>query len=61
MTLNLDQLFESCVRRITRPDGSLEINCRKGLWGVRGTDPAFVEREARRYWMLYFNDGEYNE
>lgn len=37
----------------------LLIECRLGLWAVEGPDHAFVEQNARHYWMQYHADGEY--
>ncbi len=54
-----DELFNKCVRRKSR-DGRHEIRCRLGLFGVEGPDREAVEREARHYWIQYFQDGEYN-
>ena len=52
-------LFGSCVRRKVRSNGMLLIECRLGLWSVEGPDHAFVESNARHYWMQYHADGEY--
>ena len=56
----MDTLFARCIVRIDRPDGRREIYCQKGFWSVSGADRDAVEREARHYWIQYFNDGEYN-
>ena len=53
--------FEKCVERRLRPDGRLEINCKRGLWGASGLDRHQVEREASHYWHQYAVDGDYNE
>jgi len=55
-----DHQFEQCIERKLMKDGSMEIHCKQGLWSVSGADHYFVEREARRYWIQYFEDGEYN-
>lgn len=54
-----DVLFGRCVRRKVRSTGMLLIECRLGLWSVEGPDHAFVESNARHYWMQYHADGEY--
>lgn len=51
--------FDKCVIRKKRTTGSLEISCRLGLWSVEGPDHAFVEQNARHYWVQYYRDGEY--
>lgn len=50
-------LFDRCVIRTAR---GRSIRCRKGLWAVATRDAATTEREARRYWTQYFEDGEYD-
>lgn len=53
--------FESCIVRKTHKDGSLEISCKLGLWSGSGRDHAAVEREAKHYWIQYYEDGEYTK
>ena len=60
MQKDSDSLFPQNTRRSNR-DGELTIKCRNGLWSVSGRDHAFVEAEARRYFWLYWDDGEYAE
>ena len=55
----VDAGFDKCVIRKKRTTGSLEISCRLGLWSVEGSDHAFVEQNARHYWVQYYQDGEY--
>lgn len=51
--------FDRCVRRKLRNDGRLSIRCRIGLWSVESADLDAAEREARHYWIQYYQDGEY--
>lgn len=51
-------LFDKCVVRTCR---GRSIRCCLGLWGVSAPDAATAEREARHYWMQYFEDGEYQK
>lgn len=53
--------FEICVERKLMRDGSLQIHCRLGLWGTSGQDHKQVERDARHYWIQYYQDGEYKQ
>jgi hypothetical protein len=53
-------LLARCSERKTMKDGSIEIHCKLGLWGVSGQDHRFVEREAEHYFAQYLEDGEYN-
>jgi hypothetical protein len=54
-------IFSRCIdRRITK-DGHLEIKCKLGLWCVSGRDHEFVHKQARWYWLQYFDDGEYRQ
>jgi len=57
---SLHALFERCVRRESG-DGWSGIHCQLGLWGVEGPSKSFVESEAMRYWIQYYQDGEYRK
>jgi hypothetical protein len=57
----LNDKFEKCVERKLMKDGSTEIHCKMGLWGVSGQDKEAIEKEARNYWIQYFSDGEYED
>ena len=37
------------------------IDCPKGLWGVVSWAERDAELEARHYFQLYYEDGEYEE
>lgn len=56
----MNDIFEDCVERKNMKDGSLEIHCKRGNFSVIGPDKEVVEREARRYWIQYFSDGDYD-
>ena len=52
--------FEKCIFRRWSNDGLVyQIDCHLGLWGVEGSDKAFVECQAYHYWQQYASDGEY--
>lgn len=55
---NLDELFEKNVKR-TSGKNWYEIKCKFGLWGVTSPEQSFTEKEAKRYFSLYYADGEY--
>lgn len=40
-------------------DGSYEINCKRGLWGVYSHDKDTALNEAGHYFLQYLQDGEY--
>ena len=48
---------EFTIRRKT--DFGYMVKCKKGLWRVDARTKEAAEREARHYFMLYFNGGEY--
>lgn len=58
--MNFEKEFKKCTVRRKLKDG-FSINCKKGLWSVTSPDKEFAENEARRYFVLYQEDGEYNE
>ena len=46
---------------ITRDtDGTYNIDCKKGLWGVSGAIYPQVMNEAKHYFQQYYSDGEYD-
>ena len=53
--------FEKCIDRKLMKDGSLEIQCKLGFWGVSGKDEDEIEKEAVHYWMQYASDGDYSD
>lgn len=55
-----DHYYELCIERCLMKDGTIEIHCKLGLWGVSGINKDRVEREAKHYWAQYYRDGEYD-
>jgi hypothetical protein len=54
-----DMAFRKCVNIRTSKNGEVRIGCRRGNWVVSGRDRTQVEQEARHYWFMYLQDGEY--
>jgi hypothetical protein len=50
--------FARCVRF---GNHGRTITCRLGLWRVDAFTAEEAEREAIRYWVQYWQDGEYDE
>jgi len=59
--MELNTLFDTCTITKLMRDGTVQIQCKNGLWSVSGANRKDVEREAQRYWIQYYNDGEYAE
>lgn len=57
----LDRDYQLCTSAKKEKSGNWSVSCRLGLWSVSGRDPKFVLTEARRFWVQYFTDGEYND
>lgn len=51
-------LFDRCVIIKPLKDGAVSVRCKLGLWYICGPAESSM-REARHYWALYFQDGEY--
>lgn len=51
--LSASVLFDRCVVRTCQ---GRSIRCRIGLWSVSAPDAATAEREARHYWIQYFDE-----
>ena len=51
-------LFGKCVIIKPLEDGAVSIRCKLGLWYICGPVESSM-REARNYWIQYFQDGEY--
>jgi hypothetical protein len=56
----MDDPFNRCVVRHYR-SGWHEIKCCLGLWSVTGPAGESLDNEARRYWIQYYQDGEYDK
>lgn len=52
-------LYEKVIQRV-EVDGGLEISCRLGNWKVFGEDRERVEQEARHYFWVHYDEGEYD-
>lgn len=62
----IEREFDHCCKQVREIDHASEshtykIVCKKGLWIVDGTDLEFVRREAMRYFIQYWSDGEYDD
>jgi len=53
-------LLSKCAETRLMKDGTVQIHCKLGLWGVSGRNRKQVEREAMHYWFQYYEDGEYS-
>jgi len=51
--------FKKNTNRRANKD-SYTINCKKGLWGVTAATKEEAMREALRYFVQYYEDGEYD-
>lgn len=51
--------FKQNTRRRTQKNGNLIIRCKRGLWSCEGPDHDEVERQARHYFLQYYQDGDY--
>ena len=59
----LDDEFQGGFEKNTisrKTKNGYSVKCRKGLWAVSGPNKKFVEKEAMRYFVQYYMDGEYN-
>ena len=54
----LQKMRENTTERATKH--GWEISCNRGLWSVTATNKEDVVREAMRYFIQYWGDGEYN-
>lgn len=57
--MNANETFEKITKRRQSRAG-YRIDCRLGLWGVCAPTKEQAEREARHYFIQYFEDGEYD-
>ena len=56
--IGLDKVFKSCTT-MRKTESGYMIQCKFGLWRVDAPTLDIAEREAKRYFFLYFGDGEY--
>ena len=59
-SLLFDLKFRDHTRRRKCKTG-YSITCKKGMWKVFAPTEEEAEREARRYYLQYFEDGEYDD
>lgn len=59
MTGEIDQIFSRYTETKLMKDGRVEIHCKRGFWGVSAASEDEAIREAKRYFIQYFEDGEY--
>jgi hypothetical protein len=52
--------FEKNTTYKATKDGRHEVDCNKGLFGVSAATKEQAMKEARHYFLQYFEDGEYN-
>lgn len=53
-----EEFDKNTVSRKTK--NGYSVKCKKGLWAVAGPRKEFVEKEAMRYFIQYYVDGEYD-
>lgn len=52
--------FLKCINiKVNVDDGRCVIECKLGLWSVKGSEH-IVLQEAMSYWWQYYDDGEYS-
>lgn len=57
----LEYNYKRLVKKRVGKDGIITIRCPKGLWLVMSSGAEKADTEARRYFLQYFMDGEYND
>lgn len=57
--LSIDESFKKNVT-VRRSNERVFYGCKKRLWSVSGPDVPSMLQEARHYFRMYFEDGEYN-
>jgi len=57
--MNVDDAFDKFTEYKHTKYGH-EVNCVKGLFGVTAPDKDEAIREARHYFVQYYQDGEYS-
>ena len=62
--ITTEQLLKSAIsfsRNTKRSRDGCTITCRRGLWFVKAPTPEEAIKEAQRYFLLYWLDGEYED
>jgi hypothetical protein len=60
MTSEIDACFLKNTETKLMKNGRVEIHCKRGLWGVSADTEEEAVREAKHYFIQYFEDGEYD-
>lgn len=60
MTGEIEDLFSLHTETKLMRNGRVEIHCKRGFWGVSAASMEEAIREAKRYFIQYFEDGEYD-
>ena len=57
---SIEKAFKENTEITRDRDGTYNIDCKKGLWGVSGAIYPKVMNEAKHYFQQYYSDGEYD-
>lgn len=60
MTGEIEKSFAENTETKLMKDGRVEIHCKRGFWCVSAASEDDAMREAKRYFIQYFEDGEYD-
>ena len=60
MTSEIDDCFMKNTETKMMKNGRVEIHCKLGFWGVDAPTYAEAMREAKHYFIQYYEDGEYD-
>lgn len=59
MTEPIDIAFEKYTETKLMKNDRVHIYCKRWLWGVEAPDLDTAKKEAMRYFIQYYEDGEY--
>jgi len=57
----LRNMFLRCITEKVSMSGRSHIECKLDLWGVTAMSKGDARSEAYRYWLQYYEAGEYND
>jgi len=60
MTQEIEASFAANTETKLMRNGRVEIHCKRGFWGVSAANQEEAMREAKHYFIQYFEDGEYD-
>ena len=60
MSDKIEELFSLHTETKLMRNGRVEIHCKRGFWGVSAASEDEAMREAKHYFVQYFEDGEYD-